>query len=139
MRNSLRYKIFLIVFLILFSFFHVGYAAVEYLCGMGMDMNSPNCVSCHTDTPQTDGMSMILSSSDNRCCTSTVKSIDTVDTYTIDSNHTHSPFEHAIAHLDTLVPEQTAINTFTDFSPDLLPSYTLMGICTSIQYSSFLR
>jgi hypothetical protein len=139
MKNSMAYRLFVFSFLLLFSFFHVGFAAVEYLCSMGMEMEAPVCSSCHSELERTFGQTIIINNG-NSCCNAVVTKTETIDTYIFNQSEVLSIIKHALTSdfLD-LSPEETHIVNYLDFTTPDLPLFNLHGISTSIQYSSFLR
>ncbi len=140
MGHSKTYKLFVFSFLLLFSFFHVGYATVEYICSMGMEMEELRCTNCHPEHEQFSGKATIVSNDITGCCNVVVAKTEIIDTYVVNHSDIHSFIEHAL-YFDSLVlsPEETHIVHYFDNTTPDLPLFNLHGISTSIQYSSFLR
>jgi hypothetical protein len=141
MHSVKSHRTFTIAFLLLFIFFHSGYAVIEYYCQMGMDIDASVCKACHPDHPPSGSNYSIKNASNTSCCETVLLKLDKVDTYTTTSNDvriivesTHTP-TNAIVKDDNL-PSFYLLTLFTE---GLIPSYQLKGIYTSIHFSSYLR
>lgn len=140
MNHSISYKVFVYLFLLLFSFLHVGYATVEYICSMGMQMDTTVCPSCYPDYEPTENRIALISSSGISCCERVVNKTETIDNY-ISNNYKLSIINtYHVSPVGIVVnPEENQIPPCRENDDPLIPHYTLHGISTSFQYTSSLR
>jgi len=136
----MTYRLFVFSYLLLFSFFHVGFAAVEYLCSMGMEMEAPVCSSCHSNHEPVSGKVTVATKGTTPCCDVVVTKTETIDAYVNNQLKVHTFIENGISSGNTeYTPEEKPIVKFINSSTPVLPLFNLHGISTSIQYTSFLR
>jgi hypothetical protein len=137
--NTFSYKLTAFSFILLFSFFHTGYAAVSYYCGMGMEMDSPSCTSCHPSSLSAPDVPFLSSAKITECCSTAVTSIEKLDTYIPNPTNIKTTVEISLSHIDIIVSTPVIPIVTNVDSNDLLPAFTSLGMSTSIFYSSFLR
>jgi hypothetical protein len=133
------YRVCVLSFILVFSFFHVGYAAIEYICSMGMEMKTPLCAECHPDDGKFANEVSLTISESSPCCTVVVTETRTIGTYMITPVDIHNFIEYAAAVV--IVPVTPKENSAIPYYfPELpyIPIFNLHGINTSLQYSSSL-
>jgi hypothetical protein len=137
--NTLTYKLTVISFIVLFAFFHTGYAAVSYYCGMGMEMDSPICTSCQPASTSATGIPILSSAIITGCCNTAVTSIEKLDMYIPNPTDVKTTVESSLSYIDIIVSTPVIPIVTNVDSNDILPAFTSLGMSTSIFYSSFLR
>lgn len=140
MSYSHTYRFFVAAFVLIFSFSHVGYAAVEYICSMGMEMETSVCTNCHEGNSPAANTMLIRGTASFYCCTVVTTTLTTVDSYTYNPIHIHSIIESTIIanRIDVSDGDDNRIHYPEPFK-SISPPYSLHGINTSIQYTSSLR
>ncbi len=140
MKNSTTYKVFVLSFLVLFSFFHVGFAAVEYICSMGMDMEAPVCTNCHPDHEPAKNTPVIVSVNNTECCNVVVTKTKTFDNYIANTLNLSQIIVYNVTPVEVVTtPDEKPVFTSLDTTDPIQSIYDLHGISTSIHFSSFLR
>jgi len=140
MGHSKTYKLFVFSFLLLFSFFHVGYATVEYICSMGMEMETSVCSSCHPEPEPLNSKVVISATSGSSCCKTVVTEKGRFDSYI--SNSFKPPIDntHNLTPIGIILnPEENPVTFPGANDAPMIPHYNLHGISTSVQYSSSLQ
>ncbi|GEM_PF-1898649 len=140
MKNSISYRVFVVAFLLLFSFFHVGFAAVEYICSMGMEMEKPVCNSCHPGHEPANNSSVIITGTNTECCNVVVTETKTFDNYIANTVNPSQIIVYNVTPVDVVAtPDEKPVFTALDTTDSIQPIFDLHGIGTSIHFSSFLR
>ena len=140
MKNSISYRVFVVAFLLLFSFFHVGFAAVEYICSMGMDMDEPVCNSCHPGHETANNYSVMIGDTNAECCNVVVSKTKTFDNYIANTVNPSQIIVYNVTPFDVVAtPDEKPVFTALDTTDSIQPIFDLHGIGTSIHFSSFLR
>jgi hypothetical protein len=141
MKSSLKYRTAVIGFLLVFSFFHVGYAAVEYICAMGMEMETPECSGCHPDSKTSTREAAFTSGMSPQCCSVVVMKSETIDMYVAHPLDIGAILDHTRSVKPVPIPDsdspELSVTSITDES--FIPLFDLHGVSTSITFSAFLR